>query len=138
MKRSVGKAPSYGSSTADENGMVRCSLVPLVRAMFDPLISFFRALPPLALIPLGLFAWLVQRRVRSWWLLLPLAVATWVLVHESGVHATIAGVVLGGVSVELVRSARHHGGSGNWGDLLIPVVVVTVLSVERASVMTTR
>ena len=28
-----------------------------------------------------------------------------------------------GVSVELVRSARHHGGSGNWGDLLIPVIV---------------
>ena len=28
-----------------------------------------------------------------------------------------------GVSVELVRSARHHGGNGNWGDLLIPVVV---------------
>ena len=28
-----------------------------------------------------------------------------------------------GVSVELVRSARHHGGAGNWGDLLIPVIV---------------
>jgi hypothetical protein len=28
-----------------------------------------------------------------------------------------------GVSVELVRSARHHGGDGNWGDLLIPVMV---------------
>jgi hypothetical protein len=28
-----------------------------------------------------------------------------------------------GVSVELVRSARHHGGSGNWGDLLTPVIV---------------
>ncbi len=28
-----------------------------------------------------------------------------------------------GVSVELVRSARHHGGEGNWGDLLIPVIV---------------
>ena len=28
-----------------------------------------------------------------------------------------------GVSVELVRSARHHGGNGNWGDLLVPVVV---------------
>jgi hypothetical protein len=25
--------------------------------------------------------------------------------------------------VELVRSARHHGGDGNWGDLLIPVIV---------------
>ncbi|MFB2549474.1 SMc00767 family acetate metabolism repressor [Ensifer soli] len=28
-----------------------------------------------------------------------------------------------GVSVELIRSARHHGGAGNWGDLMIPVVV---------------
>ena len=28
-----------------------------------------------------------------------------------------------GVSVELVRSARHHGGDGNWGDLLVPVIV---------------
>ena len=28
-----------------------------------------------------------------------------------------------GVSVELVRSARHHAGDGNWGDLLIPVIV---------------
>src|SRR3954469_9492399 len=36
----------------------------------------------LALIPLGLFLLLVQRHVRSGWLLLPLALATWVLVHE--------------------------------------------------------
>ncbi|MCQ2005296.1 hypothetical protein [Rhizobium sp. NRK18] len=28
-----------------------------------------------------------------------------------------------GVSVELVRSARHHGGDGNWGDLLIPIII---------------
>ena len=28
-----------------------------------------------------------------------------------------------GVSVELVRSARHHGGNGNWGDLMVPVIV---------------
>src|SRR4051794_6379328 len=49
----------------------------------------------LALIPLGLFLLLVQRHVRSGWLLLPLALATWVLVHESGVHATVAGVLLG-------------------------------------------
>jgi Na+:H+ antiporter, NhaA family len=49
----------------------------------------------LALVPLALFAVLVQRRVRAWWLLLPLAAATWGLVHESGVHATVAGVLLG-------------------------------------------
>jgi NhaA family Na+:H+ antiporter len=48
----------------------------------------------LALVPLGLFGFLVQRRVRSAWLLLPLAVLTWVLVHESGIHATVAGVLL--------------------------------------------
>ncbi|MDG4786642.1 Na+/H+ antiporter NhaA [Micromonospora sp. WMMD1102] len=48
----------------------------------------------LALLPLALFGLLVQRRVRSWWLLLPLAAVTWTLVHASGVHATVAGVAL--------------------------------------------
>ena len=48
----------------------------------------------LALIPLALFGALVQRRVRHWWLLLPLALVTWALVHASGVHATVAGVLL--------------------------------------------
>ena len=38
--------------------------------------------------------------------------------NQAVMHAVEAGV-----SVELVRSARHHGGNGNWGDLLIPVVV---------------
>jgi NhaA family Na+:H+ antiporter len=49
----------------------------------------------LALIPGGLFAVAVQRGVRRWWVLVPLAVATWALVHASGVHATVAGVLLG-------------------------------------------
>jgi Na+:H+ antiporter, NhaA family len=48
-----------------------------------------------ALLPLGAFAVLVQRRVRAWWLLLPLAAAAWALVHASGIHATVAGVLLG-------------------------------------------
>jgi Na+:H+ antiporter, NhaA family len=49
----------------------------------------------LALVPLGLFTFLVQRRISGWWLLLPLAFVTWALVHASGVHATVAGVLLG-------------------------------------------
>jgi len=49
----------------------------------------------LALVPIGLFGLLVQRRVRSGWLLIPLALVGWALVHESGVHATVAGVLLG-------------------------------------------
>jgi NhaA family Na+:H+ antiporter len=48
----------------------------------------------LALIPLALFGLLVQRRISHWYLLLPLAAATWTLVHASGVHATVAGVLL--------------------------------------------
>jgi NhaA family Na+:H+ antiporter len=48
----------------------------------------------LALLPLAAFAALVQRRTRAWWLLLPLAAATWALVHASGIHATVAGVLL--------------------------------------------
>lgn len=48
-----------------------------------------------ALAPLAAFALLVQRRVTHWFLLVPLALATWGLVHASGVHATVAGVLLG-------------------------------------------
>ena len=49
----------------------------------------------LALLPLAAFAVLVRRGVRSWWLLIPLGVVAWALVHASGIHATIAGVALG-------------------------------------------
>ncbi|WP_336028405.1 Na+/H+ antiporter NhaA [Geodermatophilus sp. FMUSA9-8] len=62
----------------------------------------------LALVPLAVFGFLVQRRVRSWWLLLPLAVLTWVFVHESGVHATVAGVLLA-FTVPVVRSEAAGG-----------------------------
>ncbi|MEJ7647453.1 MAG: Na+/H+ antiporter NhaA [Nakamurella sp.] len=62
----------------------------------------------LALIPLGLFTFLVQRRVRSWYVLIPLAVLTWALVHASGIHATVAGVLLG-FAVPVIRS-RAAGG----------------------------
>ncbi|SDX55547.1 sodium/proton antiporter, NhaA family [Modestobacter sp. DSM 44400] len=62
----------------------------------------------LALLPLSLFGFLVQRRIRWWWLLLPLAAATWVLVHESGVHATVAGVLLA-FTVPVMRSDAAGG-----------------------------
>ncbi|GAB7046773.1 Na+/H+ antiporter NhaA [Catenuloplanes indicus] len=61
-----------------------------------------------ALVPLGLFAFLVQKRVRSWWLLLPLAALTWGLVHASGIHATVAGVLLG-FMVPVVRRSEGPG-----------------------------
>ncbi len=60
----------------------------------------------LALLPLGLFTLLVQRRVRSWWLLVPLAVTAWALVHASGIHATVAGVLLGFTVPALTRKGE--------------------------------
>ncbi len=57
----------------------------------------------LTLIPLAAFTLLVQRGQRFfgarrwpfWVFLAPLAVAVWILMHASGVHATVAGVLLG-------------------------------------------
>lgn len=66
----------------------------------------------LALIPLGLFTWAVQKRIRSWYLLLPLAIITWVLVHESGVHATVAGVLLAFAVPVLRRDRNPDNGPG--------------------------
>lgn len=61
----------------------------------------------LALVPLIAFTVCVQRGVQAWWVLIPLAALTWVLVHESGVHATVAGVLMG-FAVPVHRSATRH------------------------------
>jgi NhaA family Na+:H+ antiporter len=68
----------------------------------------------LALAPLAVFAVLVQRRIQARWLLIPLGLAVWALVHASGVHATVAGVLLG-FAVPVLRGYRDRGpdsGSG--------------------------
>ncbi len=38
-------------------------------------------------------------------------------------NQSVMKAVEAGVSVELIRSARHHCGNGNWGDLLTPIIV---------------
>lgn len=53
----------------------------------------------------AVFALLVRTRWARWWVLLPVAAVTWWLMHESGVHATVAGVLLGAV----VPARRVHG-----------------------------
>jgi NhaA family Na+:H+ antiporter len=62
----------------------------------------------LALAPIALFGLLVQRRIWNDWLLVPLAVTAWALVHASGVHATVAGVLL----AFTVPVRRRDGGPG--------------------------
>ena len=66
----------------------------------------------LAVIPLAAFAIAVQRGVRAWWILIPLGVITWALVHASGIHATVAGVLLGFmVPVFATKRARVAAGT---------------------------
>lgn len=60
----------------------------------------------LALVPLALFGFLVQRRITPWWLLIPIALTAWALVHASGIHATVAGVVMA-MLVPVRRSPRE-------------------------------
>ncbi len=49
----------------------------------------------LAVLALGVWWVMQRRRVTSPWLLIPVAVVAWAFMHDSGVHATVAGVVLG-------------------------------------------
>lgn len=70
----------------------------------------------LFLIPVVLFTVLVQRcrsffgdhPATAWLILLPIGVVAWALLHASGIHATIAGVVLG-FAVPVIRSAARGG-----------------------------
>jgi NhaA family Na+:H+ antiporter len=47
------------------------------------------------LVCVALFLWHVRSRKPRWFVLLPLAAVAWALMHTSGVHATISGVLLG-------------------------------------------
>ncbi|MEU1842948.1 Na+/H+ antiporter NhaA [Micromonospora sediminicola] len=70
----------------------------------------FHPLPLLgALLPIAAFGLLVQRRRTWWWALIPLAVTAWALVHASGVHATVAGVLLG-FTVPVLTGKRGEPG----------------------------
>jgi len=70
----------------------------------------------LALIPLAIYAFLAQAYRRffgrhaaaAWLILLPLGAATWALVHASGIHATVAGVLLG-FAIPVIRSQASGG-----------------------------
>lgn len=57
-----------------------------------------------ALAVVAVFGVAVHRRVTSTWLLIPLGVLAWAFMHASGIHATIAGVLLGLVVPAASRS----------------------------------
>lgn len=48
-----------------------------------------------SLVTIAVFGWYVRSRAPRWWLLVPLFVLAWAFMHSSGVHATVAGVLMG-------------------------------------------
>ncbi|MPV38344.1 Na+/H+ antiporter NhaA [Georgenia subflava] len=77
--------------------------ITVIAVFYTEEIQLFFLLGSLALI--GVFASLVQRRITAWWVLVPVAVVAWALMHEAGVHATVAGVLMG-----MVVPARRRRG----------------------------
>ncbi|GAA1919398.1 Na+/H+ antiporter NhaA [Streptantibioticus ferralitis] len=68
----------------------------------------------LGLAAAGLFVFwlLLRRRVRGWYVYVPLALVVWALMHASGVHATIAGVAMG----LMLRCTKEPGESVSSGE----------------------
>ncbi|MEV5687294.1 Na+/H+ antiporter NhaA [Streptomyces sp. NPDC052164] len=54
---------------------------------------------------LAVFYVLIRKRVRGWYIYIPLALVIWGLMYNSGVHATIAGVAMG----LMMRCTRREG-----------------------------
>jgi NhaA family Na+:H+ antiporter len=101
----------------------------------------------LALLPLlgaaalcAVFALLQRARVTSPLLYVPLAVAVWLLVHASGVHATVAGVALGLLTRVVADRGEAHSPAERLEHRLQPwtaAVVVPVFAFTAAGVAVT-
>ncbi|WP_124054214.1 Na+/H+ antiporter NhaA [Arcanobacterium ihumii] len=62
----------------------------------------------LAIAVIGIFGMLVQKRITKAYILWPLGILAWYLMHLSGIHATIAGVALGMMVPAIQRKAEHE------------------------------
>ena len=92
----------------------------------------------LAVLPIGAFAAVAHSRLPTPYLLVPLGVAAWVLVHSSGVHATVAGVLLAfAVPVRRELAGRDRGLAEHVEHLMRPIsagVAVPVFAFFAAGV----
>lgn len=91
----------------------------------------------LALLPLLAFGLLVRRGITRPWLLLPPAFLTWALVHASGVHATVAGVLLAATVPVVARAGEEHSIGERLEHVVRPVsagIAVPIFALTAAGV----
>ena len=73
-------------------------------------------------VAIGGLYWLAFRvRADRAWLLWILALATWVCIHASGVHATVAGILLGLLTPVRPRAGEEHSASEHLEHRLHPI-----------------
>ncbi|MEU6846027.1 Na+/H+ antiporter NhaA [Streptomyces sp. NPDC046716] len=65
-----------------------------------------------AFVGLAVFWLLLRKRVRGWYVYVPLALVIWGLMYNSGIHATIAGVAMG----LMLRCHREEGETHSPGE----------------------
>lgn len=79
----------------------------LIAVLFSSTIHLLPLLGGVATVVL--YAWLRRRGLGAWWIYLILGLLTWVLIHESGIHATIAGVAIGlATPIKHVEDLEHR------------------------------
>ena len=85
----------------------------------------------------GLY-WAAHRlQVERVWLLWALAVAAWICIHASGVHATVCGIALGLLTPVRTREGEAHSPGSRYEHRLHPLsagVVVPVFAVAAAGI----
>lgn len=74
-----------------------------------------------AVVGLVLFWFLLRKNVRGWYVYVPLALAIWGLMYNSGIHATIAGVAMGLMLRCTRKEGEHHSPGEHIEHLIRPV-----------------
>ena len=91
----------------------------VIAAFYTESINVPALLASLAVI--AVFAVVARTRWARWWALLPLAFVAWTFMHAAGVHATIAGVLLGLRVAARPLHGEHHSRVHRYEETVRPV-----------------
>ena len=101
--------------------------ITIIATFYTETIDFLMLVIALALIVV--FAFLVRMRKTHWWVLIPVAVAAWGFMHASGVHSTVAGVLLGFVVPAKYVHGEKESRTHRFDDAVRPVSSAVALPI---------